>query len=60
LAGHDEGAHALACTASLIKTCKLNNVEPPGYLTKTLESIAQGHPMSRLDELLPEPFTCAS
>jgi transposase len=59
-AGHDEGAHAWACTASLIETCKLNGVEPLGYLTKTLEAIAQGHPMSRLDELLPGPFACAS
>lgn len=59
-AGHDEGAHAWACIASLIETCKLNDVEPLGYLTKTLEAIAQGHPMSRLDELLPGPFACAS
>lgn len=59
-AGHDEGAKAWACIASLIETCKLNGVEPLGYLTKTLEAIAQGHPMSRLDELLPGPFACAS
>ena len=38
---------------------KLNGVEPIGYLTRTLEAIAQGHPMSRLDELLPGPFACA-
>jgi len=55
-AGHDEGAKAWACTASLIETCKLNDVEPLGYLTATLEAIAQGHPMKRLDELLPGPF----
>lgn len=59
-AGHDEGAHAWACIASLIETCKLNDVEPLGYLTATLEAIAQGHPMKRLDELLPGPFACAS
>jgi len=59
-AGHDEGAHAWACIASLIETCKLNGVEPLGYLTATLEAIANGHPMSRLDELLPGPFACAS
>ena len=59
-AGHDEGAHAWACIASLIETCKLNDVEPLGYLTATLEAIAQGHPMSRLDELLPGPFAKAS
>jgi len=59
-AGHDEGAHAWACIASLIETCKLNGVEPLGYLTATLEAIANGHPMSRLDELLPGPFACVS
>jgi transposase len=59
-AGHDEGAHAWACIASLIETCKLNDVEPLGYLTATLEAIANGHPMSRLDELLPGPFAKTS
>jgi len=59
-AGHDEGARAWACIASLIETCKLNDVEPLGYLTATLEAIANGHPMSRLDELLPGPFACVS
>jgi transposase len=59
-AGHDEGAHAWACIASLIETCKLNGVEPLGYLTATLEAIANGHPMSRLDELLPGPFAKTS
>ena len=55
-AGHDEGAKSWACIASLIETCKLNDVEPFGYLRTTLEAIAQGHPMKRLDELLPGPF----
>jgi transposase len=60
VAPSDEGAKSWACIASLIETCKLNGVEPLGYLAKTLEAIAQGHPMSRLDELLPGPFACAS
>ncbi len=55
-AGHDEGAHAWARIASLIETCKLNDVEPFAYLKRTLEAIAQRHPMHRLDELLPGPF----
>jgi hypothetical protein len=59
-AGHDEGAHAWACIASLIETCKLNDVEPLSYLTATLEAIANGHPISRLDELLPGPFAKTS
>ena len=59
-AGSEGGGKAAAIALTLIETCKLNGVEPLGYLTKTLEAIAQGHPMSRLDELLPGPFACAS
>jgi transposase len=59
-AGHNEGGRSWARIASLVATCKMNNVEPHGYLTKTLEAIANGHPKSRLDELLPGPFAAAS
>ncbi|MCP5086548.1 MAG: transposase domain-containing protein, partial [Rhodobacteraceae bacterium] len=49
---------ALACCAlaSLIETCKLNNVEPYAYLKATLEAIAAGHPAARIDELMPWNF----
>lgn len=57
--GHDEGGRSWARVASLIETCKLNKVDPLGYLTQTLEALANGHPRSRLDELLPGPFACA-
>ena len=56
-AGHDEGAHAWACIASLIETCKINSIEPFAYLKATLTAIANGHPQSRLDALLPWDFT---
>lgn len=52
-AGSDEGGTAWGVIASLIETCKLNNVEPHAYLTKTLTRIVQGWPTNRLDELLP-------
>lgn len=52
-AGSDEGGTAWGVIASLIETCKLNNVEPNGYLSDVLSKIAQGWPMSRLDDLLP-------
>ncbi len=52
-AGHDEGAHAWARIASLIETCKVNSVEPFAYLKATLEALAAGHPMARIDELMP-------
>ena len=55
-AGHDEGAHAWARIATLIETCKMNDVEPYAWLKSTLEKIADGHPQSRIAELLPWNF----
>lgn len=55
-AGHDEGGRNWGRIASLIETCKLNGVEPYAYLKATLEAIAQGHPKSRIDELMPWNF----
>lgn len=55
-AGHDEGGRFWSRIASLIVTCKLNNVEPNAYLAETLKKIAAGHPQSRIDELLPWNF----
>ena len=52
-AGHDKGGQAWAKIASLIETCRINNVEPFEYLKTVLTKIAQGHPKSRLHELLP-------
>ncbi|SKA26037.1 IS66 C-terminal element [Enhydrobacter aerosaccus] len=39
--------------ASLVETCKLNGVEPFRYLADVIARIVEGHPQSRLDELLP-------
>jgi len=39
--------------ASLIETCKLNDVDPLGYLTEVLTRIVKGHPNSDLDQLIP-------
>ena len=55
-AGHDEGGRTWGRIASLIETCKLNGIEPYAYLKATLEAIAQGHPASRIDELMPWNF----
>lgn len=52
-AGSDGGAEHWAAIASLIETCKLNGVEPFAYLADVITRIVQGHPQSRLDELLP-------
>ena len=56
-AGHDEGAAAWGRIASLIETCKMNGVEPYAWLKCTLEKIADGHPQSRIRELLPGTST---
>ena len=52
-AGSDGGGEHWAILASLIETCKLNAIDPQGYLTDVISRIVQGHPNSRLDELLP-------
>lgn len=55
-AGHDEGGRAWGRIASLIATAKINGVEPFAYFKATLEAIANGHPASRIDQLLPWNF----
>ncbi|QND69232.1 IS66 family transposase (plasmid) [Mesorhizobium loti] len=52
-AGSDGGAEHWAVIASLIETCKLNDVEPLGYLADVLSRIVNGHPNSQIDDLLP-------
>ena len=52
-AGSDDGAQHWAVIASLIETCKLNHVEPLGYLADVLTRIVKGHPNSQIDDLLP-------
>ncbi len=55
-AGHDEGGHTWARMASLIENCKLNAVDPYAYLRATLTAIANRHPASRIDDLMPWVF----
>jgi transposase len=52
-AGSDGGAQHWAVIASLIETCKLNDINPEAYLADTITRIVQGHPQSRIGELLP-------
>ena len=52
-AGHDDGAQNWAILASLIETCKLNNIDPQGYIADVLSRLVNLWPVSRLDELLP-------
>jgi transposase len=52
-AGSDGGGDRWAIVCSLIETCKLNGVEPFAYLRDVLTRMVDGHPINRLDELLP-------
>jgi len=52
-AGSDGGAEHWAVIASLIETCKLLGVEPLRYLTDLVTRIVNGHPQTRLDDLMP-------
>lgn len=50
--GSDRGGHRAAAMYSLVVTCKMNGVDPQAWLADVLSRIA-GHPVHRLDELLP-------
>jgi hypothetical protein len=52
-AGSDGGGEHWAVSASLIQTFKFNGVDPHVYLTDVVSKIVNGHPNSRIDELLP-------
>jgi transposase len=52
-AGSDGGGEHWAIHASLIETCKLNGVDPQAYLADIFARLVEGHPINRLDELLP-------
>ena len=58
-AGSDGGGEHWAVIASLIETCKLNGVDPHAYLTDVISKIVNGHPNSRIDELLPWAYPAA-
>jgi transposase len=53
LAGSDDGGEHWAVIASLVETAKLNGIDPQAWLTRTLERLAAGHPISRVSELMP-------
>jgi len=52
-AGSDGGAESWAVVASLVESCKLNDVDPSAYLADTLTRIVDGHLASQIDDLLP-------
>jgi transposase len=52
-AGSDGGGEHWAILASLIETCKLTDLDPEAYLADIFTRLVAGHPVNRLDELMP-------
>ncbi|WP_236549630.1 transposase domain-containing protein, partial [Novosphingobium sp. TCA1] len=52
-AGADCGGERAAAMYSLLETAKLNGVNPQEWLADVLDRIGKGHPINRIDELLP-------
>ncbi len=59
-AGSDGGGARWATVCTLIETCKLNGVEPYAYLNDVLTRMVGGHPINRIDELLPWAWKAAN
>jgi IS66 C-terminal element len=59
-AGHEVGAENWALLASIVATCKLNDVNPAVYIAETLGAITDGPPHSRIEDLMPWRFRKAS
>ncbi len=57
--GHG-GAENWPMLDSLIANCKMNDINPVSYLTNTLRALLDGHPKSRIDDLMPWTFATAS
>jgi transposase len=52
-AGSDTGGERTAAIYTIVQTAKLNDLNPEAYLRDTLASIADGHPINRIEELMP-------
>ena len=52
-ASGDDGGSRWAAVASLIETCKMNDVDPQRYFSDVLTRLVNGWPQSRIDELMP-------
>jgi len=52
-AGSNSGGERAAAMYSILRTAKLNDVNPEAYLSDILARIAAGHPINRIDQLMP-------
>ena len=56
-AGSDSGGERAASIYTLVATARLNGLNPEAYLKDILTRIADGHPINRIDELMPWRMT---
>ncbi|WP_424139643.1 transposase domain-containing protein, partial [Roseomonas chloroacetimidivorans] len=54
--GSDAGGQRAAIIYTIAETAKLNGLDPEAYITTVLDRLASGHPVNRIDELLPWNF----
>jgi len=57
-AGADCGGERAAAMYTLLETAKLNSINPQEWLADVLDRIGTGHPINKLDELLPWSWAC--
>ena len=54
--GSDAGGQRAAIIYTIAETVKLNGLDPEAYIAAVLDRLASGHPINRIDELLPWNF----
>jgi transposase len=59
-AGADSGGDRAAVMYTIVQTAKMNDLNPEAYLRDTFARIAEGHPINRIDELMPWQSNAAS
>ena len=59
-AGSDTGGDRAAAIYTIVQTAKMNDLNPEAYLRDTLARVAEGHPINRIDELMPWPTGIAA
>jgi transposase len=51
--GSEAGGERAAILYTVLESAKLNGLDPEAYLADAIDRLARGHPINRLDELLP-------
>jgi hypothetical protein len=51
--GSEAGGERAAILYTVLESARLNGLDPEGYLADVIARLAQGHPINRLNELLP-------